>query len=125
MISYRQADLLQNIRDNVPTITVYFETVDPESIERGDFVSQGVEDEFKADWSKDGADLVQWAIDNVEHYKPLEYSDSHPDLNKLDGWFRTTDAKVDYENGSETSYSIHFKHFTPEQNKQIYQALIS
>ena len=125
MISYRQADLLQNMLENVPSVTVYFQTADPASAENGDFASQGVEEEHIADWSKDIGDLAQWAIDQTEQYKPLEYSDSEPDFNTFDGWFRSVDAIEDYQTGTETTYEITFKNFTPEQNQRIYQALTS
>jgi len=124
MISFRQADLLQNIIDEVPTITVYYETVTPESIEQGDIADHGIEEEFVGDWSKSSDEIVQWAIEQISSYKPLEYSDSHPNFEKLDGWFTTMDSKMEYRIGEDTRYTIHFKNFTPEQSKQIYQGLM-
>lgn len=110
----------------IPSYSVTYESVTPESAEVGDYDDAGfvcvdlpiVADQWEAQYAaeQDMDPVVAVCLDICRERGATEWSSSDP----TEGDFLSTpDAQIDWDTGEAVTYSVHFSGLTPDQWEQL------
>lgn len=98
-------------------LDITYQIVTKQSAKQGDFEDQGF---YEQDIEFDSIEeLAEYIKDNCNGLEPSS-SVFHKGI-----YYSSTDAEVDYNDGSETYYSYHVNNLTELQEKELYSLLMA
>jgi len=116
-VGYSKKKMNENVETTDKLIKTTYQTITPESAEKGDFEDQGWEDEEGKSMTPDEYDIEEGitAVDKTVEFLRNNGASEESNITT----YSTVDPERNYKTGAEKYYSFHLYGFTPEEEIEI------